>query len=63
MARSKNTARLGHVSLETAKNDAWRPSVRAAQRERKYKPAAEAPADKRMTTMPSKRPTEARAAG
>ena len=63
IAKSKNIARFGHVNLEIAKNDAFRPSVRAAQRDKKYNPNPDVIADRKITIMPGIKPTDANAAG
>jgi hypothetical protein len=63
IARSNKIATLGHVSLDIAKKDASRPSVRAAHLDKKYKPVPEASAEKNIKKMPGIIPTEAIAEG
>lgn len=63
IAKSNKIATLGHVSLDIAKNDASRPSVRAAHLDKKYKPVPDANAEKNIKKIPGMIPTDAIADG
>lgn len=63
IAKSNKTATLGHVSLDIAKKDASRPSVRAAHLDKKYNPVPDASAEKKIKKIPGIIPTEAIAEG
>lgn len=63
IAKSKKTPAEGHVIWDTAKNEASRPSVRAAALDKKYNPKAEVIPEKIMTNMPGIKPTDATAEG
>lgn len=63
IAKSNSTDTFGHVNLDTAKNDACLPSVRAAHLDKKYSPVPEASADKKIRKIPGMIPTDAIADG
>lgn len=63
IAKSKKIAIPGHVNLDIAKKEAWRPSVRDAHWERKNRPIPEAAADNMTTRIPGIKPIDANAAG
>lgn len=63
IAKSNNTATFGHVNLDIAKKEAFRPSVRAAHRDRKYNPVPDAHAENKIKRNPGKIPTDAIAEG